>query len=319
MAVRMSLKLRLKELLARGFIEGGRRLRVLEDPRLFPVFEQRGYHITPNHFYQPIPDTGTLPDSLWAQPSEMPGVDLREAEQLALLERFAGKYRAEYEALPRTPTAVPHEYYLRNDAFGSVDGEILYCMVREYAPRRLFEIGSGFSTRLSAQACRVNTERAGVACELVAFEPYPSEVLRAGFPGLTRLQPVKAQDIPLSEFARLEANDILFIDSSHVLKVGSDVQVEILEILPRLKPGVVVHFHDIFLPAEYPKPWILEHHRFWTEQYALQAFLTFNDRFEILWGSSFMHLKHPERLREAFSSYREAASWPGSFWIRRVR
>jgi hypothetical protein len=315
----MSLKLRLKELLARGFIESGRRLRVLEDPRLFSLFEQRGYHITPNHFYQPIPDTGTLPDSVWAKPSEMAGVELREAEQIALLERFAGKYRAEYEALPRTPTAVPHEYYLRNDAFGSVDGEILYCMVREYAPRRLFEIGSGFSTRLSARACQVNAEHSGVTCELVAFEPYPNKVLRAGFPGLTRLEPVKAQEIPLSEFTRLEANDILFIDSSHVLKVGSDVQVEILEILPRLKPGVVVHFHDIFLPAEYPKPWIVEHHRFWTEQYALQAFLTFNDRFEVLWGSSFMHLKHPERLREAFSSYRELPSWPGSFWIRRVR
>lgn len=315
----MTIKYRLKELLARGFIEGGQRLGVLEDPRLFPVFEQRGYHITPNHFYQPIPDTGSLPDSLWEEPSELVGVDLREAEQLELLERLSGKYRSEYEALPRTPTAVPHEFYLRNDAFGTVDAEILYCLVRELAPKRLFEIGSGFSTRLSAQACRVNAERGGSACELVAFEPYPSEVLRAGFPGLTRLEPVKAQDIPRSEFARLEAGDILFIDSSHVLKVGSDVQVEILEILPRLKPGVVVHFHDIFLPAEYPKAWIQEHHRFWTEQYALQAFLTFNDRFEVLWGGSFMHLKHPDRLREAFSSYRDSTSWPGSFWIRRVR
>jgi predicted O-methyltransferase YrrM len=315
----MSIKYRLKELWARGFLEGGRQLGVLEDPRFFPFFEQRGYHITPNHFYQPIPDTGSLPAALWEKPSELVGVELREAEQLALLERFAGKYRAEYEALPRGPTSVPHAFYLRNDAFGSVDAEILYCMVREYAPRRLFEIGSGFSTRLSAQACRVNAERLGVECELVAFEPYPSEVLRAGFPGLTRLEPVKAQDIPLTEFSRLEANDILFIDSSHVLKVGSDVQVEILEILPRLKPGVVVHFHDIFLPAEYPKPWILEHRRFWTEQYALQAFLTFNDRFEVLWGGSFMHLKHAGRLREAFTSYQESASWPGSFWIRRVR
>ena len=315
----MPIRYRLKELLARGFIEGGRRLGMLEDPRLFPLYERRGFHITPNHFYQPIPDTGTLPEALWQEPSELVGVDLREAAQLELLERLSGKYRAEYEALPRTPTGVPHEFYLHNDAFGSVDAEVLYGLVRELAPRRLFEIGSGFSTRLSAQACRVNAAQGSTSCELVAFEPYPSEVLRAGFPGLTRLEPVKAQDIARSEFERLEANDILFIDSSHVLKVGSDVQVEILEILPRLKPGVVVHFHDIFLPAEYPKPWVLEHRRFWTEQYALQAFLTFNERFEVLWGGSFMHLKHPEKLREAFSSYRESASWPGSFWIRRVR
>ena len=314
----MTIKYRLKELLARGFIEGGQRLGVLEDPRLFPVFEQRGYHITPNHFYQPIPDTGSLPDSLWEEPSELVGVDLREAEQLALLERLSGKYRAEYEALPRTPTAAPHEFYLRNDAFGSVDAELLYCLVRELAPKRLFEIGSGFSTRLSAQACRVNAERGGAACELVAFEPYPSEVLRAGFPGLTRLEPVKAQDIPRSEFARLEANDILFIDSSHVLKVGSDVQVEILEILPRLKPGVVVHFHDIFLPAEYPKRWVVDG-RFWDEQYLLQAFLAFNNSFEVLWAGHWMHLTHPGQLRAAFSTYDPAKAAPGSFWMRRVR
>ncbi len=315
----MPLKRRLKELMARGFIEGGRRLGVLEDPRSFPIFERSGYHVTPNHFYQPIPDTQALPDALWERTSEMVGVDLREAEQLALLERLAGCYQSEYEALPRDPTPVPHAFYLRNEAFGAVDAEILYCLVRELAPRRLFEIGSGFSTRLSARACLENARERGVSCELVAFEPYPSPLLRAGFPGLTRLEPVKAQDIPLSEFARLEENDILFIDSSHVLKVGSDVQVELLEILPRLNKGVVIHFHDIFLPAEYPRAWIQEHRRFWTEQYALQAFLSFNEHFEVLWGGSFMHLKHPERLREAFSSYREAPAWPGSFWIRRVR
>ncbi|MCP3137655.1 class I SAM-dependent methyltransferase [Pyxidicoccus xibeiensis] len=316
----MLIKRRLKELLAQGLVNGGRRLGLLDDPRMFQVFERSGYHVTPNHFYQPIPDTGSLPESLWGARSEMVGVDLRASSQLELLERISAKYRDEYTAFPRGPTGAPHEYHLDNSAFGTVDAELLYCLVRELRPRRLFEIGSGWSTRLAAQACRMNASQGAPACELVAFEPYPSDVLRAGFPGLTRLEPVKAQDIPLSEVARLEENDILFIDSSHVLKVGSDVQVEFLELLPRLKKGVVVHIHDIFLPAEYPRDWVLEHRRFWTEQYLLQAFLSFNDSFEVLWGSSFMHLTQPERLRQAFPSYRGApVDWPGSFWIRRVK
>ncbi|QSQ15429.1 class I SAM-dependent methyltransferase [Myxococcus landrumensis] len=317
----MLIKHRIKALLARGLVKGGQRLGLLDDPRMFEVFERTGYHVTPNHFYQPIPDTRELPDSLWSARSEMVGVDLREAQQLALLERFAAKYGDEYGALPRGPEGVaPHEFHLDNSAFGTVDAEVLYCLVRELKPRRLFEIGSGWSTRLSARACRANEAEGSPACELVAFEPYPSEVLREGFPGLTRLEPRKAQDIPLSEMERLEENDILFIDSSHVLKVGSDVQVEFLELLPRLKKGVVVHLHDIFLPAEYPKNWVLEHRRFWTEQYLLHAFLSFNDSFEVLWGSSFMHLTHPERLRQVFASYRGAPrDWPGSFWIRRVK
>ncbi|AKF86209.1 Methyltransferase domain-containing protein [Myxococcus fulvus] len=316
----MPIKRRIKELLAQGLVKGSRRLGLLDDPRLFQVYERGGYHVTPNHFYQPIPDTGSLPEALWGTRSKMVGIDLRESSQLALLERLSSKYRDEYQAFPRSATDEPHVYHLGNSEFGTVDAEVAYGLVRELRPRRLFEIGSGWSTRLSAQACRKNEGEGAPACELVAFEPYPSEVLRAGFPGLTRLEPLKAQDIPYSEVERLEENDILFIDSSHVLKVGSDVQVEFLELLPRLKKGVVVHVHDIFLPAEYPRAWVLEHRRFWTEQYLLQAFLSFNDSFEVLWGSSFMHLTHPERLRQAFPSYRGAPEdWPGSFWLRRVK
>jgi len=173
---------------------------------------------------------------------------------------------------------------------------------------------------LSAQAILKNEEEDNdYECELVAIEPYPNDILKAGFPGLSKLIPKKVQDIPLSEFKKLSENDILFIDSSHVLKIGSDVQYEYLEILPRLNKGVIVHAHDIFLPAEYPKEWILKDYRFWTEQYLLQAFLSFNDSFEVLWGGSYMHLRHPDKLEEAFSSYKRDERWPGSFWIRRIK
>ena len=136
---------------------------------------------------------------------------------------------------------------------------------------------------------------------------------------MARLVTARAQDIPLTEFARLQAGDILFIDSSHVLKIGGDVQYEFLEVLPRLNPGVLVHVHDIFLSAEYRREFVLGACRFWTEQYLLQAFLCFNDRFAVLWGSSLMHLRHPDALQAAFASYRPAAHWPASCWLRRLR
>lgn len=109
------------------------------------------------------------------------------------------------------------------------------------------------------------------------------------------------------------------MDSSHALKIGSDVQYEILEILPRLTEGVIVHVHDIFLPAEDPKNWVLEDFRFLNEQYLLQAFLAFNKSFEVQWGGSYMHLHHPDKLGAAFSTYNRDTQLPGSFWIRKLK
>ncbi|MDQ3256751.1 MAG: class I SAM-dependent methyltransferase [Acidobacteriota bacterium] len=282
----------------------------------FPFWQRLGIHIVPNHYYQPIPDTRTLDNSLWQARSELVGIDINEAGQLALLSDFVAAYKSDYENLPGERTPIPHQYYVNNGAFERVDGEILYCMIRHFKPKKIFEIGSGNSTYLSAQTVLKNRAD-GYECELTAFEPYPNEVLRAGFPGLAELAVVKAQNIPPSRFNELGENDILFIDSSHVLKIGSDVQYEYLEILPRLRQGVMVHIHDIFLPAEYPKEWVVGSRMFWNEQYLLQAFLTFNDSFEVLWAGSYLHLKHPDKLRTAFDTY--AGGPPGSFWIRKTR
>jgi hypothetical protein len=286
--------------------------------RTFPLWERLGLHVTPNHFYQPIPDTRALGDDTWRRRSELPGVDMREAAQLALLDEFSRLYKSEYDSFAREPTKVPHEFNFGNPQFGSVDAEVLHSVVRHFKPARFFEIGSGNSTYVAAAAALRNRAE-GRDCEVTAFEPYPNEVLRAGFPGLARLVPAKAQDVPLSEFARLDDGDILFIDSSHVLKIGSDVQYEFLEVLPRLARGVLVHVHDIFLPAEYPRAWVLEQRRFWTEQYLLQAFLAFNSHFEVLWAGSYMHLRHPDQLSAAFGSYEAGRSWPGSFWMRKTK
>ncbi len=293
--------------------------RLILSERAFLLSQKHGFHLTPNHYYQPVPDTTRLGDDLWLRRSELAGLHMNDERQLELLSIFQSRFRDEYELFPRTSTGKASEFYLDNHAFVSVDAEILYCMIRHLRPRRIYEIGAGMSTYLSAQAVLRNEQDGCPPCDLVAIEPYPNPTLKDGFPGLSRLVPKEVQDVPLSEFQKLNENDILFIDSSHVLRIGNDVQYEYLELLPRLNRGVVIHVHDIFMPAEYPKEWVIGKRRFWTEQYLLQAFLAFNSSFEVLWAGSYMHLKHPERLQVAFASYDKGRTMPGSFWMRKAR
>lgn len=257
---------------------------------------------------------------LWTKKSNLIGLNINDDVQVNLLNEFTTKFKREYNKFPLNKEEIkyPYQYYVYNPAFTEVDGEILYCMIRYFKPKRIIEIGSGRSTYVSAQAIVKNNEES-IDGKLISIEPYPNKILKQGFPGLSELIISKIEDIPLSQFEILEENDILFIDSSHVLKIGSDVQYEFLEIIPRLKKGVIIHIHDIFLPAEYPKDWILKSHLFWNEQYILQAFLAFNNSFEILWGSSYMHLEHSDMLQNSFKSYRKDKSWPGSFWIRKIK
>ncbi|HIE24153.1 MAG TPA: class I SAM-dependent methyltransferase [Candidatus Korarchaeota archaeon] len=288
--------------------------------KTFPFWQRIGIHITPNHFYLPIPDTRELNDELWLKHSELIGININEKKQLGLLSLFSSKFKEEYDRFPAQKTSIPYQYYVNNGAFGNVDAEILYCIIRHFKPGKIIEIGSGFSTFLSAQAILKNkSENSNYDCELIVIDPYPSDVIKKGFPGLTKVIREKVQDIPPPKFKELKENDILFIDSSHVLKIGSDVQYLYLDVLPRLNKGVLIHFHDIFLPAEYPKTWVLKKYIFWNEQYLLQAFLAFNDSFEVIWAGSYMHLKHSDKLEKAFNSYKRQKGWPGSFWIRRVK
>ncbi|MCX6722976.1 MAG: class I SAM-dependent methyltransferase [Candidatus Staskawiczbacteria bacterium] len=190
-------------------------------------------------------------------------------------------------------------------------------MIRYFKPKKIIEIGSGNSTYLSTQAVLKNKEENGKTAEFITVEPYPCKIIQEGFPGLTKLIKKEVQDVNLDEFDKLEENDILFIDSSHVLKIGGDVQYEYLKILPRINKGVIIHIHDVFFPVEYPKRWVLQEHRFWTEQYLLISFLMFNKDFEILWAGSYMNLNYSNLLKDAFNSYDKNTSWSSSFWIRR--
>jgi predicted O-methyltransferase YrrM len=289
--------------------------RLAHDPKYFELWQSHGFHITGVEYYQPIPDTRALPSSLWDRISDLRGVDIREEQQKQLLSDIAANFKHEYTAIPKGASTQEFQYYLGNTAFEAVDAEMLFGLIRLLKPRRMYEIGSGFSTLLAADALRRNRSEEH-SCRFIVIDPYPSAQLEAALPSDVELRRVPVQKVSLSEFESLGENDILFIDSSHVCKIGSDVQFEFLEILPRIRPGVVVHVHDIFIPLEYPKQWVLDCRRFWNEQYLLQMFLSFNATFEVLWAGQWMHIKHPDLLMEAFRSYKAGVS-PGSFWFRR--
>ena len=270
----------------------------------------------PGHFYSPIPsadDVGRDADRIFrTHPRTLSGITLNEDAQLAFLTAIAAYY-AEMPFQPRVTEGL--RYYFENPMLGYADGICLYGMIRHLKPRRIIEVGSGFS---SAAMLDTNERFFGgqIACTFI--EPHPERLLglttEADRSRSTFLRQ-RVQDVDLARFDDLSANDILFIDSSHVLKIGSDVHHLLTEVLPRLQPGVYVHFHDILYPFEYPRRWI-ETGRYWNEAYALRAFLEFNTAFEIVLFYSFLASFHRAEISRLMPLCLQGDG--GSIWIRRV-
>jgi hypothetical protein len=277
---------------------------------IFRLWERHGFHVTPVHFYQPIPNTQSLPEILWNRPSELVGINMNDAVQLDLLRNHFPKFRGEYDQFAAEPTSELCRFHINNGLFGGTDALVAYCMIRHFQPRLIIEVGSGFSSLVAAEAIARNKNSA-----LICIEPFPLDFLRQGFPGLHSLIEKKVEDIDLEFFSQLHSGDILFIDSSHTVKIGGDVNYLFLEVLPRLEPGVIVHVHDIFFPFDYRRDWVMDEFRFWAEQYLLQAFLTFNSEFEVLMANGYLGHRHMEDLKATFAN----SPWwgGGSFWMRR--
>jgi hypothetical protein len=296
----------------------------------FRALQRAGITVTPNHFYWPVPDVRDLEARPWQTDSIPVGFDLNLEKQVQLVEDFAAQYGSEW-SFP-AQAGRPTEYHYNNGLFETVDAEMAYSFVRHFKPARIIEVGGGFSTQILSAALRANRASNGIDGQLTTVEPFPSPHLAE----ITNLVPKRIQDVDMDLFLSLQDGDILFLDSSHVVSVGSDVVREYLEIVPRLQPGVIVHVHDIFLPSDYPRDAVLSNFCFWSEQYVLQAFLAFNPQFEVLWGSSAMQQYHPDILAETFPrwdhSYKNMNKevrkylptadrdrvWPSSFWIRRI-
>ncbi len=282
-----------------------------------------GYQLTRRHFYSPIPIVEDLPPSLWDGPSELPGVDLRLEDALALLNGPLLPYLAEFHpplhppepgGLP--PSAEPRHFWLRNNSYESVNAETLYAILRHLKPERVHELGSGASTHVIHLAALANA-REGSPLEHTVFDPFPYQASPMGPVQSATTHPIRAEDLDPARFAALRAGDVLFVNTTHTVRTGGDVTHIFLEILPRLAPGVSIHVHDVFLPYEYPRDWVVGERRAWAEQYLLQAFLAFNNDFEVVLPNYALARAAPDALKRAIPSFDPQTVRPGGFWIRR--
>lgn len=286
------------------------------------VFDAAGYHLVRKHFYVPLPDMSDIKPEDWTTPSAMSGVDMNEAAAHALMDTVLPPYLAEFrQRFPVHKTAGQDGFHLLNGSYMAVDAHVLYGLVRHHKPRRIVEIGNGASTMVAVAAAQSNRAE-GHPAHVVSVDPYPSAAFANGYPGLDALIVKPVQDVPQSVFKQLDHNDILFIDSSHVLRWKNDVDHLYLNILPLLRNGVLVHVHDVSLPMPYPKVYF-EQQLFWNEQYLLQAFLAFNSRFRIIWPGNHMMLKEPGKMLDVFPEIADMrsvfpSSEPTGFWMQVV-
>jgi predicted O-methyltransferase YrrM len=294
------------------------RLQALAARRGIHLARQRDWRLSRNGYYSPLPDLDRLDDAVWDRVSPLHGIHLDSEAQISWAEAELRRFVAELQA-PGEPGDDPLEFFLENEHYERGDAEIAYAIVRRLRPRRVLELGSGFSTQVLARAAARNAAQ-GHPCELVAYNPYPSErmhaVLRRGVEGLAAHHEVEAQRLPLETFTALEAGDVLFIDTSHVVKLGGEVVHLFLEVLPLLAPGVLVHIHDIALPYEYDRRFVVDLEMPWAEQYLLQALLTGNPDWEIMWAAQAVARAHPDRLARLVPGLHER-SYPSAFWMRR--
>jgi hypothetical protein len=248
---------------------------------------------------------------VWPQfPRATPGIEWREEAQVAILRDELGQL-SEF-VFADAPTGDPHEYHSGNDMFSRLDAWILQAMLRHHRPKRMIEVGCGWSSLVTA---RVNREHLGGSMRFTCIEPYPPNFLGDGVDGISRLIVSRVEELPVDLFLELRADDVLFIDTSHVVKTGGDVVFLFHEVLPRLALGVVVHIHDIFLPDDYPQEWVFSG-RAWNEQYLVRSFLTFNHAFEVLLSVGWLTHRRPDVLAKTVPGY--PAGGGGSLWVKRV-
>lgn len=268
----------------------------------------------PGHFYSPLPSGEEVADAFarggFGPP--FPGIDLNEAGQAARLERFATLYNE--QPFPEMPEE-GLRFYLDNPSYGHFDAIMLYCMLREARPRRVIEVGSGFS---SAAMLDLNEHVLGGSMQFTFIDPDMTRLrplLRSGDEQRVTLIEKRVQEVPLETFAALGENDVLFIDSSHVSKIGSDVNRLYFDVLPALAPGVLVHIHDVAGNLEYPKEWFDEG-RAWNEQYILRAFLMNNTAYRIELFTGWLFNTRHAWLREHMPLC--ARGGGGQIWLRKV-
>ncbi|MAY01612.1 MAG: hypothetical protein CMQ38_01380 [Gammaproteobacteria bacterium] len=264
-----------------------------------------------NQYYEPQFDYRKLVIP-FSQDRNLQGIDLNISEQIKLLERL--NYSNELKNIPLNKTN-NIEFYFNNGSFESGDAEYWYQIIRAIKPKKIFEIGSGNSTLMAIHATRQNkNEDENYWCEHVCIEPYEMPWLEETGLNVVRK---RVEEMELSFFSQLQENDILFIDSSHIIRPQGDVLFEYLHLLPSLNKGVIVHIHDIFTPKDYLSNWLEENILFWNEQYLLEAFLTNNNCWKIIGALNYLHHNHYEKF-SSVTPYLTPEREPGSFYIQKI-
>ena len=255
--------------------------------------------IIPNSYYSSVADIHYLQKTKdrWAKKSELPGISSDLDEQFENVKATCLPYKNEYVGNKSYKEAVSGHY---GPGFGYIEAQALHSVIRFYKPQKIIEVGSGVSTFCSTAALSLNEKETSSKTQFVSIEPYPSDKLKA-VKNITLIEQ-DVQAVPIDVLTDLGENDLIFIDSSHTVKPGSDVNYLILEILPRLEEGVIVHFHDIFLPFDYQRD-VLENFFQWCETSLLRAFLVNNKKVKILFCLSQLHYDRKESLKEIFPEY----------------
>ncbi len=272
--------------------------------KVFPIID---------HYYEPMFNPRHLRHPLTDR-RNLPGINFNIEGQISFLKSL--NYQEELLALPVEATP-ERKYFYKNGAFGGGDAECYYSIIRKLKPKRVIEIGSGNSTLVALEAIKKNiSEDKNYKCELICIEPYEMKWLESFDITVIRK---RVEDVELDFFEQLEANDILFIDSSHVIRPQGDVVMEFLTIIPTLKKGVLIHVHDILTPYDYAKEWVVDDVRMYNELYLLEGFLSFNDSFKIICGLAQMRIEASDVFHNAFPVIKKYPEFgASSFWMQRV-
>ncbi len=277
----------------------------------YPTLADRwGYHVRRIHYYEPIPDFRTLTREQLKRRRLPAGVVFDIDEQARRIEDLAQRFADELRAIAER-NAFPFD----NEYFAGYDAAVYYALIRDLKPRRVMEIGGGYSTRIAALALQAN-EREGHAGTLTVIEPHPEPRLtQSGIAMTLIVEPVERVDAAI--FAALAANDILFIDSSHAVRTGGDVVYEFLDLLPTLATGTWIHVHDIFFPFDYPAEWVIERRLALNEQYLLHAFLAYNHEFTPMLCNYWLGRERAASMRKLIDAkYRaKVPAYGASFWM----
>ena len=289
---------------------------LLERDQAREELRKYGGFVPPGHFYSPIPsldEVALREDVIFNRiPRKVPGIDLNTEEQMDMFASF----KEYYDELPfKADKTDSLRYFFENPTYSYSDAILLYCMMRHAQPKRIIEIGSGYSSCVILDTNEIFFNN-NISCTFI--EPYPQlleSLIKENDKERVEIISTKLQDVDLSKFSSLSSRDILFVDSTHVSKVDSDVNYIFFEILPSLSSGVYIHFHDIFYPFEYPKEWIYAG-RAWNENYILRAFLQYNSAFKIIFYNTFLEHYYEQKFISEMPLCLKNKG--GSIWLKKI-